>query len=237
MAAAGARLGRNGASRLMARRVAVMCVCLLATATYMRVATAPQAATASPQLGLLPGVIGDWRAKTTPLDPDVLAELKLDDYLNRQYRRGNNVPVTLYVGYHAGLRTANNVGPHSPLLCLPGLGWQLMDARQVAVSVPGAAPSEEQIVVTRSLARNGLDGLVVLFWYQVHGRVVPTEARTKLLLFGDALRGRGTAGALVRLIAPVDLLRTDSAAAGEREATAFLKAMYPLLRQRLAEQS
>ena len=228
----------------MARRVILVCICLLATATYMRVATAPQSAAPSPELDRLPGVIGDWRAKTTPLDPDVLAELKLDDYLNRQYRRGNNVPVTLYVGYHAGLSTGNNVGPHSPLLCLPGLGWQLMDARQVAVSVPGIASSEkeiassdEQIVVTRSLARNGLDGLVVFFWYQVHGRVVPTEARTKLLLFGDALRGRGSAGSLVRLIAPVDLLRTDSAAASEREATAFLKAMYPLLRQRLAEQS
>src|SRR5688572_4700077 len=131
-------------------------------------------------------------------------------------------------------------------------GGRLPMRRQPATISAGCVPTTWLVpaltvigrsVVVRSVRQgtcrivDGLDGLVVLFWYQVHGRVVPTEARTKLLLFGDALRGRGTAGALVRLIAPVDLLRTDSAAAGEREATAFLKAMYPLLRQRLAEQS
>ena len=222
----------------MVRRVFILCACLLVTAAYVRATTTSRTAAASPELNQIPGVIGDWRARTAPLDPDVLTELQLDDYINRQYRRGDHVPVTLYVGYYGGLRTGNNIGPHSPLLCLPGLGWQLVKSQQITVPVrAGHAATEQRIVVTRSVARSGLDGLVVLFWYQVHDQVVATEAQTKLLLFKDALRGRGTAGALVRLVAPIDLLRPESEAAGVRETTAFLTQLYPLLQQRLAGQN
>lgn len=223
---------------MMVRRTFFLAACLLATTAYVRVVTTTPSAAPHPQLSLLPGTIGNWHSKAAPLDPEVLEELKLDDHVSRQYGREGNIPVTMYVGFHAGLHTGNNIGPHSPLLCLPGLGWQLVDSRQVAVPVwtDVGGPDERPIVVTQAIARNGLDGLVVFFWYDVHGQVVPTETRTKLLLFGDALRGRPSAGALVRLVAPVDLLKLGSHAAGTREATAFMKEMYPLLRQRLASQ-
>src|SRR2546426_4034673 len=92
-----------------------------------------------------PLTIGErWKGKELGLDQTILDVLKLSDYMMRGYvlqpgrtdqREGKSAPVWLYVGFYQSQRTGSTY--HSPKNCLPGAGWQFVEADHAAVPVPG----------------------------------------------------------------------------------------------------
>ena len=67
----------------------------------------------------------------------------------------------------------------------------------------------------------------VLYWYQAHGRVTPSEYWAKVFLVTDAIRLNRTDGALIRVIVPIE--HRGSEASAEKEAIQFAERMIPLL--------
>jgi EpsI family protein len=69
--------------------------------------------------------------------------------------------------------------------------------------------------------------MLVLYWYQSHGRVTPSEYWAKYYLVTDSLRLNRTDGALVRVITPIG--RNEDVGKAEARAVKFSEAILPNL--------
>jgi EpsI family protein len=191
----------------MARRVAMVVVLLLVARFYSAHLTSAEAVVQREPLSTLPLTIGQWRGhEAPPLADDVLAQLGVDDYVNREYSTAGSVPVGVYVGYYASQRQGDTI--HSPQNCLPGAGW-----RPVETGVTDLRAGGRTVRVNQFVIQKGLDRQLVFYWYQGRGRVVANEYRNKALLMLDAARLHRTNGGLVRLIASLDSTGGDPKAA------------------------
>ena len=135
----------------------------------------------------------------------------MDDYLLRWYVvPGDSLAdFSAYVGYYR--RQSQGETIHSPKNCLPGAGWEALEAGSRVVATPSGAVS-----VNRYLLSNAGERALVYYWYQGRGRVAANEYRVKWDLLRDsALRGRSEE-ALVRIVVPINertpVARADSLA-------------------------
>ena len=143
-----------------------------------------------------------------PFDKESLEILKASDYLNRVYYSPGLGEVGLYIAYFESQRTGTTI--HSPKNCLPGSGWTPAVARITTLALADG----RKVPVNMYIIRKGLEEMVVLYWYQSHGRVVASEYAGKFYMVYDALRLNRTDAALIRVTSPV--LNGDEDAAKKR---------------------
>lgn len=135
----------------------------------------------------------------------------MDEYLLRWYRMpGDSVAdFSTYVGYYE--RQSQGETIHSPKNCLPGAGWEVLEAGDRTIALTSGP-----VTVNRYLLSNSGERALVYYWYQGRGRVASNEYRVKWDLLRDsALRGRSEE-ALVRIVVPINrrmpVERADSVA-------------------------
>jgi EpsI family protein len=203
----------------MRARLLILAACMLAAAAYLARGTSAEAVPAHRPLSELPLTIGGWQGTSAPeFDRETLAVLRVDDYVNRWYTRSDGAVVSLYVGYYETQREGDTI--HSPMNCLPGAGWQPVEADRLTVPVSG-----RDIETNRYIIQKGADKQLVLYWYRGRGRDVASEYWSRALLMLDAVRLHRTDGALIRVISPI----TQNTFTSEATATNFVKALYPML--------
>jgi EpsI family protein len=113
------------------------------------------------------------------------------------------------------------VSIHSPLHCLPGTGWEVQSAGSVDFLPQNGVRGEAR----KLIAQKYRDRALVLYWYSVHGRMLGSEAASRLYLLGDRLRlGRNDA-ALVRVVVPMG----ENETAAETRAVQFIHDLLPQL--------
>ena len=207
----------------MAKRAAIVIVLLLVAGVYSARSGAAEAVVPREPLSRLPLSLGDWHGQEAqPLADDVLAQLGVDDYINRQYVRAGSVPVGVYIGYYASQRQGDTI--HSPQNCLPGAGWRPVETGVTDLQAGGRTVRVNQFVIQK-----GLDRQVVFYWYQGRGRVIANEYQNKALLMIDAARLHRTNGGLVRMIAPIESTSDEAKAA----LSAFAMLLFPQLDRHL----
>ena len=122
----------------------------------------------------------------------------MSDYVMRGFQRDSLDPgFSVYVGYYDYQVQGKSI--HSPKNCLPGAGWEQVDASVRMVDVGG-----QPVPVNRYLLANKGAQALVYYWYQGRGRVESNEYRVKWNLMRDAAAYGRTEEALVRLVVPVD---------------------------------
>lgn len=207
----------------MISRVVFLSVCFLVSAVFIASASKTEEVPPRESLAGFPMKVGEWSGRNLPdFEPEIMAVLGVDEYLNRIYETKEGV-ASLYVGYYQSQRQGDTI--HSPQNCLPGSGWEPLSRSYLTIPVGG----NSDITVNRYVIQKGMDRQVVLYWYQSHGRAIANEYRSKIFMVYDAVRLNRTDAALVRVISP--RIGTDAAAearASDR-AVAFVKAMFPLL--------
>ena len=149
--------------------------------------------------------IDDWTcSETQTMEPDVLQNLGVTDYLMCNYTRGSFEDViNVYVGYHqTQVRKggkANSI--HPPEHCLPGSGWDIIDSKVVPLQTPGRDGTSGE--AKRFIIAKGNSRQLVYFWYQSRGRVLARNHEVILYrVWARAARQR-TDGSLVRLTIPI----------------------------------
>jgi EpsI family protein len=202
-------------------------VIFIAAALYLTTTSKAEELPPREPLARLPMTIDHWNGRRDPdFTPDVLAVLGVDDYILRTYRRGEEPPVSLYIGYHDSQRQGDTI--HSPLNCLPGAGWEPLELGRITIPVRTPAdPAMTSIVANRVVIGKGLDRALVLYWYQSHRRVVASEYWGKIYTVLDSVRYNRTDAAMVRVV--VSLPDGVDARVAEQEATTFAQALFPLL--------
>jgi exosortase D (VPLPA-CTERM-specific) len=143
-----------------------------------------------------PPSIGDWQGHTSLLDNWSVKYLGLDDYLLSDYSKHNDKPVNLYVAYYSSQR--NGYAPHSPVVCIPGDGWQITGLKQMSYDQFGA-----DLPLNRVIIEKGGIKQVVYYWFDERGRQVANEYLAKWYLLADAITKNRTDGALIRLTTQV----------------------------------
>jgi EpsI family protein len=214
----------------MIRRLLITSLLLLAGAGYLAHATRAETVPPRRPLATLPVTMAPWEGREgPPFAANVLAVLGVDEYVNRVYvSSGSRTPyVGLYVGYYESQRQGDTM--HSPLNCLPGAGWQSIRQGRTALTVTDTAGASRPITVNQFVIQKGLDRLMVLYWYQSHGRVIASEYTSKIYMVYDAMRLNRTDGALVRVITPITGTSTADEDAAAQRAAAFVQGLFPSL--------
>jgi EpsI family protein len=212
----------------MLARALIAAAMIVGAGIYAKGAGSPERAPARETLATTPITVENWRGVDTALDDDVVAQLGVDDYINRRYVAATAAgaaavpPVSVYVGYYASQRQGDTI--HSPQNCLPGAGWRPVTADRSAIDLGGRT-----IPVNRFIIQKGMDRQAVFYWYQGRSRVVASELANKAWLMLDAARLRRTDGGLVRLMTPVSTSPADAFTT----LTTFSSALFPSLSTRL----
>ncbi len=205
--------------KVRAPYVVALLTIVAATALLRALAQGEPVGTAHP-LHQLPLALGPWQGETDYFEPEVLAGLRVDDYILRRYQAEQGGALWLYVGYWAAQRLGQT-RVHSPSVCLPGSGWVITSAAVVPIRLPGGGT----IAVNSDVIQKGTDRQLVLYWYQIHGRVVAKELRAVATLAWTSLLEHRSDEALVRVNAPI----SGSVQRTLRQEAAFVQAMFPSL--------
>jgi EpsI family protein len=203
-------------------RAVVVALALLSSAVVIGRSVREQSVS-QVQFEELPYKLDGWSgALAERFAPEVLQMAGVDDYLHRQYFSQARQPLWLYVGFYGSQVDGRTM--HSPLNCFPGSGWEATDHTVLPVQVSDANGSRT-VDVNRLLVRRGADTQVVLYWYQIHGRVVASEYWSKTFTVMDAISRQRTDGAIVRIVTPVVKDETSATTA----AAEFVSKVFPSL--------
>ena len=204
-------------------RVWITILLIGATAALTRAARLDPG-TAPGHLASLPYRLQAWTGRdAAPLDLETARALGADAYLLRRYTAASAAPVDLYVAYYS--RQQPGVSIHSPLHCLPGTGWELLDVGALEVHDAGGGLAR----MRRLIVRKGLARAMVLYWYAIHGRMIDQELTSKLWLLHDSVRLGRSDAALIRIVVPLRDETEDGLAVAERQGAAFANAVAPFM--------
>ena len=145
-----------------------------------------------------PADLGAWQGRKSLLEPQVEHVLGLDDYILSDYSKAKNGVVNFYVAYYGSQRKGSS--PHSPMVCIPGGGWQINKFERTAYhsDALGVTLPLNRAVIAQDRSRQ-----LVYYWFVQRGRNVANEYWSKWYLFKDAITKNRTDGALVRLVTPL----------------------------------
>ncbi len=139
-----------------------------------------------------PSKIDNWQGQHQPMDIAVRNSLGMTDFLLVDFFNKEDMLVNLYVAYYQAQR--KGVSPHSPKVCIPGGGWEIVEFERIALN---------QQPLNRVIIQKGNDSQLVYYWFEGRGRVIANEYANKWFLLVDALSKNRTDGSLVRLVTPI----------------------------------
>ncbi|HVN32100.1 MAG TPA: EpsI family protein [Thermoanaerobaculaceae bacterium] len=205
--------------KAMSARAGLSCGILLVALLLLHLRSAGEAVPIRKSLDSFPSSIGSWQAREGALlELDTLNVLKATDYVMRRDQEPSGKSVLLFIAYWNSQR--KGAQPHSPKNCLPGAGWEPLEASMLTIPLPGGP-----ITVNRFLIQKDSDRQVVLYWYQSQGHAIAREMDARLAMMKSSLTRRRTDGALVRVTTPV----YGSVAEATDRLVRYVQALYPIL--------
>ncbi len=164
-----------------------------------------------------PNEFGAWQcARRETLDGKTLKNLQVTDYISCNYFKPRTTTAAhLYIGYHERQTRDRDSGAataiHPPEHCLPGSGWDVIDAKVVPIDV-GPGGEAKRFVIAKGNQR-----ALVYFWYHSRGRVIARSYEKILWMFLDRARYGRTDGSLVRFTVPIEFGDEEAAEATFQE--------------------
>lgn len=208
-------------------RVALSCALLLGTLIFLLVRSTGEAVPIREPLASFPTALGAWEGReATFFEVEILNILKVKDYLMRRYVESGGGSLWLYIGYWDTQRKGAQM--HSPKNCLPGSGWEPLEASRVTVPLP---PPYAPITLNRYLIQKDQEQQLVFYWYHSQGQVIAGEVGARIEMVKNAIIRNRTDGALIRVSSPV----SESVPETSDRLITFIQAMYPILGEHLPE--
>jgi len=172
---------------------------------------------------IFPYQINRWSGVEDQFDPKVYQILGVDDSILANYRAPGEPPINLYVGYYQSQREGDLI--HSPKNCMPGGGWNIIEASIETLKIGDITPIEYQI--EKLILQKGKQRQISLYWYQSRGRIISSEYMRRIYLFYDAITRNRTDGSFVRLISPVIESEEKTLATMK----SFARELFPILQE------
>lgn len=141
--------------------------------------------------------LGQWTSLQQRLPLAIEEVAGASDYYYGNFSAADGHWVNLYLSYYASQRSGTI--PHSPLVCLPGDGWQVVNV--TTTTIP--RNTGPLIEVSRLIATKGDRTLVGYYWLKQGPAHHHRGAVARLDLLRSAAVDRRSDGALVRLVSEV----------------------------------
>jgi exosortase D (VPLPA-CTERM-specific) len=196
---------------------------MLATALVLQARSRGEYVPTPTPLSSLPIQIDNWTGTDIALDQETRHILGPGNFLVRDYENAIQPQpwINLYIAYFPTQRAGDTI--HSPQQCLPGAGWVPTSRDRVQIT----GPNGSQFAVNRYVVANSGDRLLVLYWFQAHGRAVASEYWAKYYLISDSILMNRSDGALARLMTP--MFEGESADAAQARMMKLGSQVLPLL--------
>jgi EpsI family protein len=210
----------SGFSFLRSRSAQILTALLLVqAAVFYGAVNTPERVPLVRPLSEFPTQLGPWSLEQEGVvEQEVQDVLQADDLLNRTYRYPDYpLAANLFIAYFQTQRTGK--APHSPRNCLPGSGWEQINAGTETDAIPGGP----EINVNRYVVAKGQSRSLVMYWYQSHNRVVASEYWAKIYLVLDSIRLHRSDTSLVRVVVPIIDGNDDEA---NRAAVSFVQSFF-----------
>jgi EpsI family protein len=209
----------HGMSQLM--RGALTLAILAGALLVLQLRSTGEAVPIRKPLDSFPATLGEWQGRGGVIfNARILARLKLTDYVMRDYVDAAGQDLNLYIGYWDSQRSG--AGIHSPKNCLPGSGWEPVEASLVTIPL---RPPYPPITVNHYLVQKDREQQVVLYWYHSQGQAISGEVPARIAMVKAALARHRTDGAIVRVMSPT----YGGARATSERLVAYVQALYPAL--------
>lgn len=166
-----------------------------------------------------PDQFGDWRCYNRDEIPEeIIANLQVTDYISCAFiNEKKRTSTHLYIGYHERQTRDRKTGRaaviHPPEHCLPGSGWDIVDAKIVPIDIGTDRVGEAK----RFVIAKGNHRSLVYFWYHSRGHVIARNYEKILWMFLDRARRGRSDGSLVRFTIPIEHGDIESAEASFQE--------------------
>jgi EpsI family protein len=174
-----------------------------------------------------PLMIQQWHGQVSKLDPLIIDELDLSDYILVDYDDNKGKKINFYTAFYQSQRKGKSI--HSPATCLPANGWIFM--KTGTKEIQGLANSEMSIIANRAVLQMGERQQLSYYWFPCRGRNLTNMWQLKIFNFWDAIIRQRTDGALVRVITNIDTEEGPSAA--EQRILQFIQNIVPILNEYL----
>lgn len=172
-------------------------------------------------LAEFPLQIGEWSAREYRLPPIVEAVAGASDYFYADYSAPGLSGLNLYVSYYHTQRHGKI--PHSPRVCIPGDGWEIVSHRPVNIRDASGNVFEANRLITSKGDRR----VLAYYWLKQGPRTYRQEMLARLDLIRTSALERRTDGALIRLVA--ELAPDDDIAEVERRLGDFAASITAVL--------
>lgn len=208
-------------------RVVLSVALLIGAIAVLHFRSSGEAVPVRKPLDEFPATVGDWQGREgTIFDLEILNVLKAKDYIMRRYQDPTQRSLWLFIGYWGSQR--KGAQPHSPRNCLPGGGWEPLEASQVTVPLPEPFAA---ITVNRYLIQKDRAQQLVFYWYDAQGKAVAGEVAARVEMVKNSIVRNRTDGALVRVSSPIYGTVPETS----DHLIKYIQAMYPILHEYLPD--
>jgi len=210
----------------MKKQFWIIVIILVFAIVYLKVFTTIEAVPLPADIEGFPKQVGSFTMTgSSEFSEEVVQELGVDNYINRNYQDNDGFKLSLYLGYYEEQREGSMI--HSPKHCMPGSGWNPVESSVVSISVSG---SNQSYKVNRILFQKGMDKIIMHYWYQGRNRIVANEYFDRFFIIVDSVFRHRSEGSLVRVIGP-----WDSSGNYEKKQGQFVSSLFNILQQTLPQ--
>jgi EpsI family protein len=210
----------------MKKQIWLIVFILVVAIIYLKVFATINAVPLPADIDNFPKQVGSFTMSgSSGFSEEIVQELGVDSYINRDYRDDDGYKLSLYLGYYEEQREGSMI--HSPKNCMPGSGWAPVESSIVSIGVSG---SNQSYKVNRMLFQKGMDKIIMYYWYQGRNRIVANEYVDRFFLIMDSIFQHRSEGSLVRVIGP-----WDPSGNNEIKQEQFVAHLFPILRQYLPQ--
>lgn len=195
------RAKQGVSSPIWAPLAAVPLLCIVTIASEAAIESRAEIILPREQFVSFPRQFGSWIGRDTAIDRETLAKLNPTDYINLDFADNKMAAVNLFITYYS-VQYRPEHAVHSPLVCIPGSGWEIerIDVVTPPISVPA---SWGPLRVNRLTIGKGDQKMLVYYWLLERGVIETSDYRARIKLMFDSLFSNRTDGALVRFVTTV----------------------------------
>jgi len=163
-----------------------------------------------------PYEIGNWTGTDSEPDYQVFKDLGADNIMTRAYMTDEGRKLKLYIGYYEHQEQGKELVDYR-------IEWLYYGASRIKIT----GSTDKVIEVNRLIRQEGQIKRLILFWYDINGRVVSSKYMAKAYTTWDSLARDRTNGAMVMV--STDIGNNAETEEAMRYTSRFVKDILPIL--------
>ncbi len=208
----------------MKKRLIIVSILIVVFTVYMQSFSFQAKVPPRKPLKELPLIWKGWKGENFFFSEKLLNNLKVTDYVNRVYRKGDKI-INIYIGYYSYQKEHAQI--HSPKHCLPGGGWFRISEEVITPKIKGV----QGLKFVRSVYQKNGQKEMFVYWYKMKKDYIVNDYILKLDMIKNSILYHRNDAAFIRISTPIIIDKTSS----YKNIITFLEDFLPLFNKYLPD--